>query len=234
MNISISKVSKLVAVALVFALMHVSARAGLAGSAAGVQGRLVTGGDRSITVSGVAAKTGDTIFSGQMLETPADTGASVYLADLGRVDLAPGTNLTLSFGESRLSARLNSGCAILAPAEGVGGAVETKAVTEKTDSAPINLCVNAEGAVVQNQQDQDDDKKKGGGANPGSPQAPPPQATGGGLSNAAAILLTVGSVVAFTVISRELISDSENPGASGCTPGPINPSVGIPSTVICN
>jgi hypothetical protein len=233
MNISISQVSKLVAVALVFALMHVSARAGLVGSAAGVQGRLVTGGDRNITVSGVNAKTGDTIFSGQMLETPADTGASVYLAELGRVDLAPGTNLTLSFGEARLSARLNSGCATLAPGVGVGGAVETKAVTEKTDSAPINLCVNAEGAVVQNP--QDDDKNKGGGAVPGSPQAPPPQATGGGgLSNAAAILLTVGSVVAFSVIAHELISDSENPGASNCTPGPINPSIGIPTTVICS
>ena len=191
---------------------------------------VVTSGDRNITVSGVNAKTGDTIFSGQTLQTPAGTGASIYLAELGRVDMAPGTSVTLSFGDSRVSARLAAGCAILAPVEGVEGLVETKAATEKTVSAPLSLCVNAEGAVVQNQQD-DDDKKKGAGAMPGgSPQAPPPVATGGGLSNAAAILLTVGAVTAFAIIAHELISDSENPGASGCTPGPNNPSNNTPST----
>ena len=224
MNISMSKVSKLVAVALVFALTHVSA-----GAAALLQGRLVTSGDRHITMSGVNAKTGDTVFSGQTLDTPAGTGASVYLAGLGRVEMAPGTSLTLSFGDSRVSARLAAGCAILAPGEGVEGVVETKGATEKTVSAPINLCVDAEGAIVQNQQD-DDDKKKGAAAIPGGSQAPPTSATAGGLSNAAAILLTVGAVVAFSVIAHELISDSENPGASGCTPGPINPSSGLPST----
>ena len=234
MNISMSKVSKLVAVALVFALTHVSARAGLAGTAAVVSGRLVTSGDRNITVSGLSAKTGDTVFSGQTLETPAGTGASVYLAGLGRVEMAPGTNITLSFGDSRVSARLAAGCAVLAPGEGVEGVVETKGAAEKTASAPINLCVDAEGAVVQNQQDDDDKKKTGGGVVPGSQgppsSAPPTSATAGGLSNAAALLLTVGSVVAFAVIAHELISDSENPGARGCTPGPINPSSGLPST----
>ena len=229
MNISMSKVSKLIAVALVFAVMHVPARADLAVSAAGAQGRLVTSGDRAITVSGVSAKTGDTIFSGQALETPAGTGASVYLDGLGRVDIAPKSSITLSFGSSRVSARLAAGCAVMAPGEGVEGVVETMGETEKTVSAPISLCVNAEGAVVQNQQD-DDEKKRGGGVIPGGPQAPPASATAGGLSNAAAILLTVGSVVAFAVIAHELISDSENPGASGCTPGPINPSSGLPST----
>ena len=236
MNISMSKASKLVAVALVLALTHVSARAGLAGTAAGVSGRLVTSGDRNITVSGVSAKTGDTVFSGQMLETPAGTGASVYLAGLGRVEMAPKTTITLSFGDSRVSARLAAGCAVLAPGEGVEGVLETVGAAEKTASAPINLCVDAEGAVVQNQQD-DDDKKKGGAAVPGSQgppsSAPPTSATAGGLSNAAAILLTVGSVVAFAVIAHELISDSENPGASGCTPGPINPSIGIPTSATC-
>ena len=229
MNISMSKVSKLIAVALVFAVMHVPARADLAVSAAGVQGRLVTSGDRTITVSGVSAKTGDTIFSGQALETPAGTGASVYLDGLGRVDVAPRSSITLSFGSSRVSARLAAGCAVMAPGEGVEGVVETTGETGKTVSAPISLCVNAEGAIVQNQQDEEE-RRRAGGVGPGGPQAPPASATAGGLSNAAAILLTVGSVVAFAVIAHELISDSENPGASGCTPGPINPSSGLPST----
>jgi hypothetical protein len=229
MNISMSKVPKLIAVALVFAVMHVPARADLAVSAAGAQGRLVTSGDRTITVSGVSAKTGDTIFSGQALETPAGTGASVYLDGLGRVDMAPESSITLSFGSSRVSARLNAGCAIMAPGEGVEGVVETKGETEKTVSTPISLCVNAEGAIVQNQQEEED-RRRAGGVIPGGSQAPPASATAGGLSNAAAILLTVGSVAAFALIAHELISDSENPGASGCTPGPINPSSGLPST----
>ena len=111
MNISMSKVSKLVAVALVLALTHVSARAGLAGTAAGVRGRLVTSGDRNIKLSGVSAKTGDTVFSGQTLETPAGTGASVYLAGLGRVEMALGRH-HVSFGTRRLAPGV--GCAIMA------------------------------------------------------------------------------------------------------------------------
>jgi hypothetical protein len=187
-----------------------------------IQGRLTTTGDDPVSVNGNSAKTGETIFSGQVLQTPDQTGASVYIAGLGSVEVAPKTSLTLSFSDSRISARLAAGCAVLAPAEGVEGVVETKATTEKTTSKAISLCVDANGAVVQNQQQDDDDdkKKKGGAVIPGSPQAPPPVATGGGLSNAAAVVLTAGAVTAFSIIAHELISDSENPGASNCTPIP--------------
>ena len=192
----------------------------------GVQGRLTTTGDNPVSVNGNTARTGETIFSGQQIQTPAGTGASVYLAKLGRVDMAPETSITLSFGESHVSARLAAGCAILTPGEGVEGVMEAKGETEKATSAPVSLCVNAEGAVVQNQQQEDDDKKKGGGVVvPGSTQTPLPSATGGGLGTGGALAITGAVVGAFAIISHELISDSDSPDAEDCgnNPSPFVP-----------
>src|SRR5215208_161486 len=149
MNISMSKVSKLVAVGLVLAVTHISARVGVAGSVesakASVQGRLVTGGDRNVTVSGNSAKTGDTVFSGQELATPAGTGATVQVALLGRVDFAPNSSGTLTFGEGRLSVALASGCVILSADKGVAGTVDAKGVTEKSgpEGGAIDVCSGA-------------------------------------------------------------------------------------------
>jgi hypothetical protein len=230
MNISMSKVSKLVAVALVFALMHVSARA-LAGPAANMQGRLVTSGDRNVTVSGVNAKTGDTIFSGQTLQTPAGTGASVQVASFGRVDFAPNSAGTLTFAEGRLGVALSSGCVLVSSEKGVTATVNARGVSETSrregEAVDVCLSVNSEDAPVAGVGAA---ANAGAGAQGPPNPAPPPVATGGGLSNAAAILLTAGIVTAFAVIAHELISDSENPGASGCTPGPNNPSNNTPFT----
>ena len=118
-------------------------------------GRLVTRGNNPVTVNGNSAKTGETVFSGQQIQTPSETGATVQLGSLGRVDIAPNTNLTLIFDANSIKVRLASGCVILNPKKGVKGVVETlrQGVVEQADAAPgsaVDVCANPTGAPVVN------------------------------------------------------------------------------------
>lgn len=108
-----------------------------------LQGRLSTGGNNPVTVNGNSARTGETIFSGQQIQTPAGTGASIDLGSLGRIDMAPNTNLTPVFERGRVTLRLTSGCAILTANKGVAGSVESGTSTTNSDpatGAPIDIC----------------------------------------------------------------------------------------------
>src|SRR5438067_4659181 len=96
-------------------------------------GRLTTKGNNPVTVNGNSAKTGETIFSGQQIQTPDGVGATVQLGPLGRVDIAPNTNLTLTFADGRISVNLASGCVILTTNRGVNGTVTTNGATQQTD-----------------------------------------------------------------------------------------------------
>lgn len=220
-----SRATKAVAAGLVFAITQVLLGGGMARAAAtstssypaatakgaaAVSGYLATRGNSPATVDGNAARTGETVFSGQQIQTPEGTGASVYLGGLGRVDMAPGSSLTLSFGDSRVVTRLAAGCAILSPGKGVEGVVETKATAEKTNSSPIDLCVDAvdgvalkgvaaeSGAGAQQPPPQDDDRRAGG--------APIPGSGGGGMGTGTAIAITAAAVGAFSLIAYHRIS----------------------------
>ncbi len=165
------------------------------------QGRLTTAGDSPVSVNGNSAKTGETIFSGQQIQTPAGTSATVQLPGLGSVEIRPGSNVTLTFGEGRIAVVVLSGCVRLSAAAGVTGTVQSKGKTHTTDSDDrvIEICDDAAGAVP----------------------ADPSSATAGGLGTGSATGLTAAVVGAFAIISHELISDSDNPGPPpNCTPIP--------------
>lgn len=109
-------------------------------------GRLTTRGNNAITVNGNSAKTGETIFSGQQLQTPAGVGATIQLGALGRVDLAPNTSLTLTFTDGQIGVNLASGCVILTANRGVTGTVEAQGTRQQTDPAKggtIDVCTNS-------------------------------------------------------------------------------------------
>ena len=48
----------------------------------------------------------------------------------------------------------------------------------------------------------------------------PGPATAGGLGNGAALAVTAAVVGTFAIIANQLISDSEKPGPTNCTPIP--------------
>ena len=155
MNILRGKAAKFIALALVLATAQVyvyadllrssSARLVSAASWQSHQGRLTTRGNNPVTVNGNSAKSGETIFSGQQIQTPEGVGATVQLGGLGRVDIAPNTNLTLTFEEGKISVALASGCVILTAGKGVVGTVQAGGAEQQTDRANggvIDVCTS--------------------------------------------------------------------------------------------
>lgn len=170
-----------------------------------MQGRLTTEGDNPVSVNGNSAKTGETIFSGQQIQTPSGTSATVQLPGLGSVEIMPGSNVTLSFAEGKINVLVLSGCVRLKADKGVMGTVQSKGGTQTSgaDGGTIDTCDHA-GA--------------GGALPPGGGVAP--SATAGGLGTGSATAITAALVGTFTLISHELISDSDNPSPPTCTPIP--------------
>ncbi len=176
------------------------------------QGRLTTTGDSPVSVNGNNAKTGETIFSGQQIQTPAGTSATVQLPGLGSVEIRPGSNVTLTFGEGKIAVVVMSGCVRLSADAGVTGTVQSKGKTRTTDSDDrvIEICDDAAGAVPADPST----------ATATSGATATSSATAGGLGTGSATGLTAAVVGAFAIISHELISDSDNPEPANCTPIP--------------
>lgn len=211
MNIPGSRTLKLAAFALACAL-QVYAGGGFALAAAGtnvaaapaarqgaVQGRLTTTGDNPVSVNGNGARTGETIFSGQRITTPSGTKAVVELPGLGRVEIEPNSDVTLTFGGGRITVVVVNGCVEVEAERGVTGTIESRGRTLATDPAKrdeIEICDDRAGVVV------------------------PVGATAGGLGSGTATVLTAAIVGTFAVIAHEFISDSENPQPAPCTPIP--------------
>lgn len=138
------KIVKATAVVLVLAVLHLCVNAELVRVAsarliAGVapqsapQGRLTTRGNNPVTVNGTSARSGETIFSGQTIQTPSGVGATVNLPGIGRVDMAPNTNVTLSFEAGKINVTLASGCAILTADKGTVGVLDADGSAQQTD-----------------------------------------------------------------------------------------------------
>ncbi|MFN7926791.1 MAG: hypothetical protein U0Y68_02405 [Blastocatellia bacterium] len=90
-----------------------------------VLGRLVITGDKAISVNGNNVRSGATIMPGALIETPDGVGASLQLAPLGRLEVAPRTKLQLSFGNENIDVSVLTGCVILTTAVGTRGSVLT-------------------------------------------------------------------------------------------------------------
>lgn len=178
-----------------FAFAAPEAAAGAAAAPRQTQGRLTTTGDNPVAVNGNNARTGDTIFSGQQIRTPAGTNATVQLPGLGSVEIRPNSNVTLTFGEGRIGVVVSGGCVRLTADAGVTGTVQSNGKTQTTDEDDRVIDTCDDGAI-------------------------PTSVTAGGLGNGSATALTVGIVGAFALIANQLISDSENPVPTNCTPIP--------------
>jgi hypothetical protein len=156
MRISRGMIVKATAVALVLALAQVSFSAGLARAASARlfggtaaqgshQGRLSTRGNNPVSVNGTNARSGETIFSGQSIQTPEGVGATVQLPGLGRVDIAPNTNLTLTFEDGKINVSLASGCVVLTANRGTVGTLQSGDSTQQTDGTnggTIDVCTS--------------------------------------------------------------------------------------------
>jgi len=90
-----------------------------------VMGRLKTRNNKPIKVNGNKAFSGTTLLSGSDIQCPAKVGATLDLGALGRIDLAPNTDITVNFTNSTISIELRSGYVVLTTNKGVSGVVNT-------------------------------------------------------------------------------------------------------------
>lgn len=111
-------------------------------------GRLVTSSDSVITVNSNEAGSGTTIFSGSQLQTPENATASVQLDSLGKLEMSPETNLTLSFNEHSVDVNVIAGSALLTTHKGITGSITFNGKTEMSDPSKESSTVSA-GAAPQ-------------------------------------------------------------------------------------
>lgn len=178
-----------------------------------VQGRLTTRGNNPVTLGGNPARSGETVFTGQSIQTPAGVGATVNVPGLGRVDIAPDSNVTLSFGDGRINVTVVSGCAVLTANRGTPGTLESGGNTQRTDAergGTINNCDSTPGGAAA----------AGAGPGIGAVTAGAGAVGAGGLSTATSLALVAASVGTFAVVANRVIS-------TPCRRGP-NPSPGTP------
>ena len=115
------KFGKTITLVLTTALLSVAVQA-----APAVMGKLKTRDNKPVTVNGHKATSGTTLMSGSDIQCPEKVGATIDLGPLGRLDVAPNSNLTITFDESGVSVQLNSGYVLLTTNKGINGTVNTK------------------------------------------------------------------------------------------------------------
>ena len=93
--------------------------------AAPPMGKLKTRDNKPILINGHKAVSGTTLLSGSEIQCPDKVGATIDLGSLGRLDIAPKTDLTLTFHDTEVTVQLRSGYVVLTTNKGVCGTVNT-------------------------------------------------------------------------------------------------------------
>lgn len=114
----ISRIKNLFALFMIAGALHVVA-------AAPPMGKLKTRNNKPITVNGHKSVSGTTLLSGSTLQSPDKVGATVDLGTMGRLDIAPKTDLTLTFHDAVVTVQLRSGYVVLTTNKGICGTVIT-------------------------------------------------------------------------------------------------------------
>lgn len=101
-------------------------------------GRLSTLGTEKVALNGSPVVSGTTILSDSQLTTPEKSGAVVDLGSAGKLEIAPKTDLTLSFNQNSIRVNVLGGDALLTTNEGVKGSLASPdAKTQLTDGRNI-------------------------------------------------------------------------------------------------
>ena len=114
-------------------------------------GRLVA--DGPVTINGVKARTGDTVFPGAHIQTVAGIGVTVQMGRLGQIDISPNTNLLLSYDRNSILTDVSTGCAVLSASNGVQGVLTMPGGITKRNNImkpePLSACSDTTGAGAQ-------------------------------------------------------------------------------------
>ena len=121
-----------------------------------VSGELTVAGN-GVLVNGESAQSGRSIFSSSTVVTPDSANAIVAFGKLGKIEIAPSSNVSLSFDENGISGNLSSGKITVL---GTSDTVNITTLNGKTVTLKAGESVLASGLA----QDNDDDDNDGGAA----------------------------------------------------------------------
>jgi ferric-dicitrate binding protein FerR (iron transport regulator) len=122
---------KSIATLVAVAVLSVYSMVVLAAPGAKASGELSVSGQ--VTVNGQKVISGGTIFTDSTISTAAQSSASVSISKVGRVELAPNSNLRLSFADNSISAMLETGSAQVSTVTGTTVNLTTKDGTVVVD-----------------------------------------------------------------------------------------------------
>jgi phage baseplate assembly protein gpV len=122
---------KSIATAVAVAVLSVYSMVVLAAPSARASGELSVSGQ--VTVNGQKMVSGGTVFSDSTISTAAQSSATVSISKVGRVELAPNSNLRLSFADNSISAMLETGSAQVSTLTGTTVNLTTKDGTVVVD-----------------------------------------------------------------------------------------------------
>jgi len=142
-----------------------------------------------VTVNGQKALSGGTLFSDSFIATLDRSSATVNISKMGRVDLAPNSNLKLSFTPINIMGMLDSGSASISTLAGVSVNIITKDGSILVDGTqPTSFTVNVvEGKTIIATQAGFAELRSGsvvtrvGAGETATTGMPAPQGGGGGL-----------------------------------------------------
>ena len=133
---------KFIALFVAVAVLSVYSMVVLAAPGAKASGELSVTGE--VTVNGQKVISGGTLFSDSTLNTAKDSSASVSINKLGRIDLAPNSNLRLTFTDKSISGMLDTGTAHVSTLIGITVNLTTKDGTVIVDGTQATtFTVNA-------------------------------------------------------------------------------------------
>lgn len=134
--------------------MTVSAKTDRMAGELTISGKLSKGEIPAVLVNGEMAQNGRSIFSASTITTPADANAIINIAKLGKIELAPNTNLTISFDENGINGDLTTGKVTV-----LGATAVVNIKTPNGQIAKLNVGESASAGKAQ-----DDDDNDGGAA----------------------------------------------------------------------
>lgn len=133
---------KFVALFVAVAVLSVYSMVVLAAPGAKASGELSVTGE--VTVNGQKVISGGTLFSDSTISTAKDSSASVSINKLGRIDLAPNSNLRLTFTDKGINGMLETGSAHVSTLNGITVNMTTKDGTVVVDGSQATaFTVNA-------------------------------------------------------------------------------------------
>ena len=89
-----------------------------------------------VTLNGVAAKTGITVFNGGRIKTAPTGTATINLNRLGRIRLEPDSEIVLRFSEGIIGGELISGKAVVNASKGISVSIATPSGMVEAESKP--------------------------------------------------------------------------------------------------